>query len=251
MAVNRVHPETEKLATVNNGFDHEVAHRAIARIEHAHGWQREDRGLFRVQEDGRVERERPRDEQERKPSVRALDFEERVGARSAERVAIEDGAPAIRAARSWREMHEVLAEKGMRFERKGSGAILWVGDQPVKASSAGRDCSMSALQKRLGEFQPTQDAAKVMTPRRAAEPIAPSAHGWKQYIEARRRHYEERGAKREQQRQERRRMAARHRRERTRSSAGRGRVVGLSSTQPGASSPPVRHRKGRSSVIAK
>ena len=251
MAVNRVHPETEKLATVNNGFDHEVAHRAIARIEHAHGWQREDRGLFRVQEDGRVERERPRDEQERKPSVRALDFEERVGARSAERVAIEDGAPAIRAARSWREMHEVLAEKGMRFERKGSGAILWVGDQPVKASSAGRDCSMSALQKRLGEFQPTQDAARVMTPRRAAEPITPSAHGWKQYIEARRRHYEERGAKREQQRQERRRMAARHRRERTESSAGRGRVVGLSSTQPGASSPPVRHRKGRSSVIAK
>jgi Relaxase/Mobilisation nuclease domain/Large polyvalent protein-associated domain 7 len=215
MAVNRVHPETEKLATVNNGFDHEVAHRAIARIEHDQGWQREDRGLFRVREDGRVERERPRDEQERKPSVRARDFEERVGARSAERVAIEDGAPAIRAARSWREMHEVLAEKGMRFERKGSGAILWVGEQPVKASSAGRDCSMSALQKRLGEFEPTKDTARAMIPLRAPEPITPSAHGWKQYIEARRRHYGERGAKREQQREEGRRMAARHRRERT------------------------------------
>lgn len=215
MAVNRVHPETEKLATVNNGFDHEVAHRAIARIEHAQGWQREDRGLFRVQEDGHVERERPRDEQERKPSVRARDFEERVGARSAERVAIEDGAPAIRAARSWGEMHEVLAEKGMRFERKGSGAILWVGDQPVKASSAGRDCSMSALQKRLGEFEPTKDTARVMTPLRAPEPITPSAHGWKEYIEARRRHYRDRGAKREQQRVEGRRMATRHRQERT------------------------------------
>jgi hypothetical protein len=215
MAVNRVHPETEKLATVNNGFDHEVAHRAIARIEHAQGWQREDRGLFRVQEDGRVERERPRDEQERKPSVRGRDFEERVGARSAERVAIEEGAPAIRVARSWREMHQVLAERGMRFERKGSGAILWVGDQPVKASSAGRDCSMSALQKRLGDFEPAKDAARVMTPLRAPEPIKPSAHGWKQYIEARRRHYGERGAKREQLREEGRRMAARHWRERT------------------------------------
>ena len=173
MAVNRVHPETEKLVTVNNGFDHEVAHRAIARIEHAQGWQREERGLFQVREDGRVERARPRDEQERKPSVRARDFEERVGARSAERVAIEDGAPAIRAAGSWREMHEVLAEKGMRFERKGSGAILWVGDQPVKASSAGRDCSMSALQKRLGEFEPARDAARVMTRTRDPEPIKP------------------------------------------------------------------------------
>jgi hypothetical protein len=215
LAVNRVHPETEKLATVNNGFDHEVAHRAIARIEHLQGWQREDRGLFRVQEDGRVARERPRDEQERKPSVRARDFEERVGGRSAERVVIEDGAPAIRAARSWHEVHQVLADQGMRFERKGSGAILWVGDQPVKASGAGRDCSMSALQKRLGDFEPAKDAAREMIPTRAPEPITPSAHGWKQYIEARRRHYGERVARREQQREERGRMAARHRQERT------------------------------------
>ena len=218
LAVNRVHPETEKLATVNNGFDHEVAHRAIARIEHAQGWQREDRGLFRVREDGRVERARPRDEQERKPSVRARDFEERVGARSAERVAIEDGAPAIRAAGSWREMHEALAEKGMRLERKGSGAILWIGDQPVKASSAGRDCSMSALQKRLGEFQPARDAARVMTRTRAPEPIMPSAPGWRQYTDARRQHDLERSRGRErqmeQQREDRERMAARHRQER-------------------------------------
>jgi hypothetical protein len=218
LAVNRVHPETEKLATVNNGFDHEVAHSAIARIEHAQGWQREDRGLFRVQEDGRVERERPRDERERKPSGRARDLEERVGARSAERVAIEDGAPAIRAARSWREVHEALAEKGMRFERKGSGAILWVGDQPVKASGAGRDCSMSALEKRLGEFEPARDAARVMTRTRAPEPIMPSAPGWEQYSEARRQHYLERSSGRvrqmEQQRGDRERMAARHRRER-------------------------------------
>ena len=218
LAVNRVHPETEKLVTVNNGFDHEVAHRAIARIEHAQGWQREERGLFQMREDGRVERARPRDEQERKPSVRARDFEERVGARSAERVAIEDGAPAIRAAGSWREMHEALAEKGMRFERKGSGAILWIGDQPVKASSAGRDCSMSALEKRLGEFEPARDAARVMTRTRAPEPIMPTAPGWRQYTDARRQHYRERSRGRErqmeQQREDRQRMAARHRQER-------------------------------------
>ena len=58
------------------------------------------------------------------------------------------GRPKLaRAARS-------LAAKGIRFEKKGSGALLWVGDQPVKASAAGRDCSMSALQKRLGEYVP-------------------------------------------------------------------------------------------------
>ena len=218
LAVNRVHPETEKLATVNNGFDHEVAHRAIARIEHAQGWQSEDRGLFRVDEDGRAERTRPRDERERKPSVRARDFEERVGERSAEGVAIEDGAPAIRAARSWRDVHEALAEKGMRLEKKGSGAILWVGSQPVKASGAGRDCSMAALQKRLGEFEPAKDATRVATRTRAPEPITPGAPGWAQYIEARRRYYLERSSGQErrtqQQREERQSMAARHRLER-------------------------------------
>ena len=218
LAVNRVHPETEKLVTVNNGFDHEVAHRAIARIEHAQGWQREERGLFQMREDGRVERARPRAEHERKPSVRARDFEERVGARSAERLAIEDGAPAIRAAGSWWEMHEALAEKGMRLERKGSGAILWIGDQPVKASSAGRDCSMSALEKRLGEFQPVRDTARVMTRTRAPEPIMPGAPDWRKYTDARRQHYLERSRGRERQtegqREDRQRMAARHREER-------------------------------------
>ena len=218
LAVNRVHPETEKVATVNNGFDHEVAHRAIARIEHAQGWQREDRGLFQIRQDGGVERARARDERERKPSVRARDLEERTGGRSAERLAIEEGAPAIRSARTWREMHEALAERGMRFERKGSVAILWIGDQPVKASSAGRDCSMSALQKRLGDFEPAKDATRVVTRTRAPEPIMPGAPGWEQYIEARRRHYLERSGGRErraqQQREERQSMAARHRRER-------------------------------------
>ena len=40
VAVNRVHPTTEKVVTVNNGFDLEVAHRAIARIEQRQGWER-------------------------------------------------------------------------------------------------------------------------------------------------------------------------------------------------------------------
>jgi hypothetical protein len=49
-------------------------------------------------------------------------------------------------------MDEALAREGIRFERKGSGAVMWIGDEAVKASSAGRDCSLSALQKRFGEL---------------------------------------------------------------------------------------------------
>ena len=79
LAVNRVHPETEKLVTVNNGFDHEVAHRAIARIEQRQGWEPAPHPLYDVRPDGEPERARPRGEGERQPSARARDFEERLG----------------------------------------------------------------------------------------------------------------------------------------------------------------------------
>jgi len=49
-------------------------------------------------------------------------------------------------------MHAALARERIRFERKGSGAILWIVGEPVKASGAGRECSMAALEKRLGAF---------------------------------------------------------------------------------------------------
>ena len=101
LAVNRVNPDTETLTTVNNGFDHEVAHRAIARIERRQGWEPEQNALYQVLPSGQVERARSRAESGRKPSIGARDFEERAGERSAERIAIEEISPLIRAARSW------------------------------------------------------------------------------------------------------------------------------------------------------
>src|SRR5260370_10722926 len=37
VVVNRVHPETLKCIEINRGFDIEVVHRAVARIEHTQG----------------------------------------------------------------------------------------------------------------------------------------------------------------------------------------------------------------------
>ncbi len=153
VAINRVHPTTEKVVTVNNGFDLEIAHRAVARIEQRQGWEREARGLYAVDPDGRAERLRPRDQGERRPSGRAQDLEERTGQRSAQRIAIEEAAPIIRQARSWRELHAALAAQGMRYEKKGSGALLWIGEQPVKASAVGRDCSMAASAQATGRVR--------------------------------------------------------------------------------------------------
>jgi len=198
LAVNRVNPETEKIVTVNNRFDHEIAHRAIARIEQSQGWQREDRGLFLVRPDGDIERSQPRGKRERQPSAGARDFEERSGARSHQRLAIEDAAPIIRQAQSWPELHNALAQNGMRLEKKGSGAILWIGDEPVKASRAGRDCSMSALHKRLGEFTPdTQQRSPERPHHRPPQPLDTASKSWQQYAAERDRHASDRVAVRD------------------------------------------------------
>jgi hypothetical protein len=215
VAVNRVNPETEKLVTVNKGFDHEIAHRAIARIEQRQRWEPVPHPLYDARPDGEVERARPRGEGERRPSALARDFEERAGERSAERIAIENAAPVVRCARDWRELHAALAAEGMRFEKKGSGALLWVGDRAVKASVAGRDCSMSALQKRLGEYMPGPTVAPLPARPRPLEPASPLVQ---RYTEERRKHYQERATGRAQnidrQREELRGVAERHRHER-------------------------------------
>jgi hypothetical protein len=215
LAVNRVHPETEEIVTVNNGFDHEVAHRAIARIEQRQGWARELRALYHVTPGGSVERTRLRGASERQPSAGAREFEERTGERSAERIAIDDAGPTIRRARSWGELHDSLTAKGLRFEKKGSGALLWVGEQPVKASTAGRDCSMTALEKRLGEFVP---GPVVESRAPAPRPLDPAAPLLQRYTEERRQHYEQRAAARaraeDRRREKWKAIATRHREER-------------------------------------
>ena len=166
LMVNRVHPETCRLMLPNKGGrDLEAAHRAIARIEHVQGWRREARGRYRVQADGTLRRDRA------PPLDPAAADAQRVrnrwphryggGARSAVQIAAEEGAPAIRAAASWVDLHARLAARGLRYERKGSGALLWVDEVAVKASNASRDCSLPALERRLGAYQPAPEGLTV------------------------------------------------------------------------------------------
>ena len=42
---------------------------------------------------------------------------------------------------------------GLRFEKKDSGALIWVGDVAVKASSVDRAFSLPKLANRLGAFE--------------------------------------------------------------------------------------------------
>jgi hypothetical protein len=233
LMINRVHPDTYKVIQPNKGFDLEAAHRAVARIEHAQGWSREERGRYRVQDDGNVHREhqRPRARQRKpnRPGQNRQGTSHPSRTKSAEQVAREAGAPLIRAATSWSALHERLAEAGMRYERKGSGALLWVGEVAVKASRAGRDCSLTAVQKRLGDYQPA--AAELTVAARHPEPITVDTRRWSEYCTEREAFYREKQAAKQALRQrqagERQALTAAHRQQRNavfqgRSWRGRG-----------------------------
>ena len=209
--VNRVHPDSLEVIKPNRGFDIEAAHRAIARIEHVQGWERERHGRYRVLDTGEAKRDQEsvsRDvDRPRQPEQAKRDMEERTGEKSVERIAIEDAAPVLREATNWAEVHRRLAEKGMRYEKVGSGAVVFVGDIGVKASRTDRAASLSKMEKRLGAFAPGVDRAadravdKVVgeaaertvkslgVESRAPKPLAEGVAGWPEYIDGRRAHY--------------------------------------------------------------
>ncbi|MFQ8738464.1 MAG: relaxase/mobilization nuclease domain-containing protein, partial [Bilophila wadsworthia] len=148
IAVNRTDPETGKVVLPFNGLDIQEAHKLVAHIEGRQGWASEETPMYAVLENGELARRRTA--REIKPKQAALDFEHATGEKSAQRIAQERGHSIIKDAQSWPELHEKLAEAGLRFEKKGSGAIIFVGEKAVKASSVDRAFSMGKLCKGWG-----------------------------------------------------------------------------------------------------
>ena len=118
-----------------------------------------------------------------KPTPKALDFERATAEKSAQRIAQERGHELIKYAESWAELHAGLKQAGLRFEKKGSGAIIWVGEQAVKASSVDRAFSMGKLCKRLGEFVAGDYENIASSP--VTEPVYPALRpAWEMYRNA-------------------------------------------------------------------
>jgi len=186
IAVNRVHPETLKVIKPNRGFDIEAAHQAIARIEHLQGWKREERGRYQVETTGELTRDEASKAKPRQPTQPRRDMEQRTGEKSAERVAIENAPAIVKRARNWQELHQGFAAAGMRYEKTGSGATIFIGQVGVKASSADRSASLAQLQKRFGPHEPPGIAHRVAE--RKPEPLQQRTPGWETYIAGRKAH---------------------------------------------------------------
>lgn len=167
VVLNRVHPDT--LRVEDKGWCIDKAHKAIAEIIHAQGWEAEKNARYLAGRSGEVIR--TSSVREPQPRSKARDHENATGEKSCERIAQERAAPILRNAKTWAQVHEELARVDMRYERKGSGAMLWVGNQPLKASCIGREFSRTRMEARLGEFQPDSHDNTMPQQQREAEPL--------------------------------------------------------------------------------
>jgi hypothetical protein len=167
LCVNRIDPETYKARDPAHGWTKKALEKAARKIELAQGWEIVRSGRYTVTPNGEILEKSDGRGDGIKLSQTARDIEAHTAAKSAERIAQETAAPIIRSAKSWDELHKRLAERGISFERKGSGAILHVGETVVKASCVGRDISLSKLEKKLGAFRERDISVSVRQP----EPI--------------------------------------------------------------------------------
>lgn len=194
IVVNRIHPETYRAVQPAGNWSHKAIQKASRKIELLQGWEIEQNGVYTVTADGElVQKEKASTP---KLSKSALDMEAHTATQSAQRIGQEIAAPRIRSAKSWRELHEKLAREGIAFEKKGSGAILVIGDTVVKASTAGRDISLSRLCERLGAFEPRD--GNLVVAERKPEPVVKVTErevkpDWERFTEARTSYFKEKG----------------------------------------------------------
>ena len=175
VVVNRTDPQTFRVA--DNGWSIDRGHQALAEIVQRQGWEQEVHALY-----GAGEGASRQNRLVLQPGTKARDFENATGAKSAERVAIEEVPLLLRAARNWNDVHYSLAAKGIRFEQKGSGALIWVGDTAVKASTIGREFSRKRMEERFGLFEPTGETNAPRAREQVSEPLRETPGGqWAAY----------------------------------------------------------------------
>ena len=210
IAVNRTHPYTQKVIQPHRGFDIDAAHKIIAEIEHRQGWASQMNARYPVNKQGHVVKNLQRREQ-MKPKPKAEDFENATGEKSAMRIVQERGHAVIQNATCWEELHAGLDAAGLRFVRKGSGAVIFVGDTAVKASSVNRNFSLSRFSKKLGEFRPGYYSQRTVH-KPAPEPVSHVCREeWREYQKERRRQEEEKHNARERREKEREELERRQR----------------------------------------
>ncbi|MCW9033515.1 MAG: relaxase/mobilization nuclease domain-containing protein [Alphaproteobacteria bacterium] len=153
IAFNKVHPKTLKVLTPH--YDYKILEKTARELEKKYGLS-VDRGMS------------DRDPHEPSLSNKAKDFEAQTWQQSFQsylmehRDEITDG---LNKAVNWQEVHKSLAELDAGIKKRGNGLVFHhlKDKQTMKASSLDRSCSLKAMEKRLGAFEPPKMSPEKTT----------------------------------------------------------------------------------------
>ena len=201
LVANRVDPRNSRAIKINRGFDADAGIRAGARIEHVQGWAAEPNKRYELVDDpagARVVRASAGARHApKRPTQRDLRTEQQTGQPSATRIAIDRALPLIARANTWQALHASLDYAGMAYVRSGPGAVVMVGDTPVKASRIDTAATLDELVERLGRFEaPALRKPHPLTKQELAELVA-GASSWRELhtdLAARNYTYERKGS---------------------------------------------------------
>lgn len=78
----------------------------------------------------------------------------------------------LRSAATWSELHQVMADHGLRIQPRGNGFVICTDDGiQVKASTVARDLSKAKLETRLGLFESTDGKKRQARRRYKKQPV--------------------------------------------------------------------------------
>lgn len=178
IVLDRATPEGT-VRKINRGFTQIAGAEAIALIEVAQGWRPEENAMVTVLEDGTLARsssQREASDLAPSPPQHVVDQAAHEGNKTHIESVQGQVGDLFRTAENWPELHAGLSEHGLRYERKGSGAIIWLNDEEaLKASSVSRHAALSRLEKRLGPFCGPDDTPTPAPPDRRPPPPAAEA----------------------------------------------------------------------------
>lgn len=98
---------------------------------------------------------------QREAASRATDMERHAGVESLGGWIKRECLDEIRAASTWKELHQVMRDNGLEITPRGNGLVIRADDgTTVKPSTLARDLSKPALEKRLGAFEALPEQMK-------------------------------------------------------------------------------------------
>jgi hypothetical protein len=195
ICVNRIDPETTKAVIPAGGWTRRAMERAARRIEHAQGWQTESNTWSEINEHGELVR-KPYLPENAVPQ-KVQDMENLTGEQSAIRKAQNILKDKLKGLSTWEDFYNLMSLKGMKYQKKGSGAVITIDDVTVKASDVSRNLTLGKLEKQMGPYQEIHHLAQYIYDDKSKSKIIPkplddvnrNSESWNAYIRAKTEHF--------------------------------------------------------------